>query len=602
MENEKLNYSVINNFYFILKNMFNSHPLLTVFMFLRSPVMVVVPFLGIWMSRTVVEVITQGGSIEYILLTILWVSSALLTVSILNTIFNTQVWSFQHLHDTEYMIKSIKKAFTSDYEIMENPSGLNRFSKAIEVAGGDSSPSRILPDQFSSVIGNFIGIVTYAAILWILNPWIMLTILITTLSGFFVLKLSTNWVYKNKDNWKTTDRKLDYLFLNMGDFTRAKDIRLYSMSGWIGNLFTSVLKDRLFWYKKEATINLKMDFLGIILSLIRESIAYGFLVYLLYNRDMNAAEFVLYFGVIGGFSEFLNGIVSNIDSLNRIHLGICEYRKFIDYPDKTNRGIGAPLPYETFSIEFKNVCYRYTGNDEDTIKNLSFKINKGEKLAIVGINGAGKTTLVKLICGLYEPTSGVILVNDVPVYEYNIEEYHTLFSVVFQDVFLIPKSIACNISTLPEGLLDKDKLSKVIKLAGLENKINSLPNGINTMMVKSVYDDAVDFSGGEMQKLILARALYKDGLALILDEPTAALDPIAESNVYEEYNRISAKRTSVFISHRLASTRFCDRIFYLDNGTIVECGSHEELIMEQGKYHDMFMIQSHYYKEEVKAV
>lgn len=602
MEKVTPNYSAFSNFRFILRNMFRSHPWLTVFMFLRSPVMVAVPFLGIWMSRTVVQVITEGGSIEYVLITIVRVSLAIFIISILSQIFNMKLWSFQQLNDTEYMVRNVQKAFTSDYEIMESPSGLDRFSKALEIAGGDRAASRIVPDQFSSVVGNFIGIITYAALLWVLSPWIMLTILVTTLSGFFVLKISTDWVFQNKDNWKTADRKLDYFFQNMGDFTRAKDIRLYSMSGWIGNLFSSVLGERRFWYKKEAAINLKTDFLGIILSLVRETIAYGFLVYLLYSRGMSAAEFVLYFGVIGGFSEFLNGIVGNIDNLNRVHLSFCEFRTFIDYPDKSNRGIGAPLPTETFTIEFQNVCYRYIGNDEDTIKNLSFTINKGEKLAIVGLNGAGKTTLVKLMCGLYEPTSGVILIDGIPMREYNIEEYYSLFSVVFQDIFLRPKSIACNISAQPENLFDKDKVNNIIKLAGLEKKIASLPDGIDTMMVKSVFDDAVDFSGGEMQKLMLARALYKNGLALILDEPTAALDPIAESNVYEEYNRISAGRTSVFISHRLASTRFCDRIFFLNNGIIAECGSHDELMTKQGKYFDLFEVQSHYYREGVELI
>jgi ABC-type multidrug transport system fused ATPase/permease subunit len=182
---------------------------------------------------------------------------------------------------------------------------------------------------------------------------------------------------------------------------------------------------------------------------------------------------------------------------------------------------------------------------------------------------------------------------------YNREEYYTLFSAVFQDIFVLPLSIAKNVSASVDNEIDRQKLRDTLAFAGLETKIVSLPDGMDTKLIKSVYDDAVDFSGGEMQKLALARALYKGGKALILDEPTAALDPIAESGIYMEYNRMTAGRTSVFISHRLASTRFCDRIFFLEDGKIIECGSHNELMAQQGKYFEMFEIQSHYYRENI---
>lgn len=164
---------------------------------------------------------------------------------------------------------------------------------------------------------------------------------------------------------------------------------------------------------------------------------------------------------------------------------------------------------------------------------------------------------------------------------------------------MLPVSIARNISSQADERVDETRVIDALKLAGLWDKVSSLPNGIHTKLIKSVYEDAVDFSGGEMQKLALARALYKNGKALILDEPTAALDPIAESRIYEEYNRMAQHHTSVFISHRLASTRFCDRIFFLEHGKIIETGTHDQLLKQGGKYAEMFAMQSHYYREDV---
>jgi ABC-type multidrug transport system fused ATPase/permease subunit len=231
------------------------------------------------------------------------------------------------------------------------------------------------------------------------------------------------------------------------------------------------------------------------------------------------------------------------------------------------------------------------------LRNLSFKIKKGEKIAIVGNNGAGKTTLVKLLSALYQPSGGSIKINGKNIAEYNRDEYYTLISPVFQDIYLFPVSIAQNIALCEESDINNDKLSQAIRFAGLQEKIESLPDGYNTPLIKSVVDNAIELSGGEKQKLALARALYKNGLMLILDEPTATLDPIAENEIYLKYNEFSKDKTSIFISHRLASTRFCDRIFFLDDGNIAETGSHDELMAQKGKYAEIFSIQSHYYRE-----
>ena len=251
----------------------------------------------------------------------------------------------------------------------------------------------------------------------------------------------------------------------------------------------------------------------------------------------------------------------------------------------------------------RDVWYKYDGAEDFTLKGIDLTIEEGESLALVGINGAGKTTLVKLICGLYSPTKGEILINGKQINEYNIEEYYSMISAVFQEIrpicFTMLEYVAS--SDLDRLTARADAIS-AMKLAGIGEKIENLENGIDTHLMKGIYDDGVDLSGGEMQKLVLARAIYKNGNMLILDEPTAALDPIAENNLYLKYRELTRGKTSIYISHRFASTRFCDHIVLLEDGVIKESGTHDSLMERDGQYAYMFGVQAKYYKEgEVNA-
>ena len=244
------------------------------------------------------------------------------------------------------------------------------------------------------------------------------------------------------------------------------------------------------------------------------------------------------------------------------------------------------------------MSFTYPGSEKPTLKDLNLTIRPGEKIALVGLNGAGKSTLVKLLCGLYRPTSGTIRVGGRSLSSYGREEYFSLIAAVFQDVKLLPLTIAQNVASDNGDGIDRERVKQCLSLAGLGEMAESLPKKEDTPLGRGVLDDGIELSGGERQKVWMARAFYKRAPILILDEPTAALDPLAEQEIYEKYVRMSEGKTSLFISHRLASTRFCDRIWLLENGRVTEQGSHEELMRKKGAYARLFEVQGKYYRKE----
>ena len=373
-------------------------------------------------------------------------------------------------------------------------------------------------------------------------------------------------------------------------------------------MLASLHRDRFEWTKKMSARGLVGGFLNTLLTLARDGAAYGVLIAMVLSDRIGAGDFVFYFGMISGFSGWLNGIGGMMNDIAYKSARIGYYREYFEIDEKYNHGKGCPLPTPEelpVSVEFDNVSFRYPSSDESdgendfVLKNINLTLRRGEKLAVVGANGVGKTTMIKLLCGLYYPSEGEVRLNGHAVSEYNIEDYYTMFSAVFQDLYLLPVTITEFVSSSEEHI-DRDMVMQVLRQADLEDKISSLPNGIDSRLMKGVFDDSIELSGGEKQKLMLARALYKDAPVIVLDEPTASLDPIAENKLYLKYHELTENKTSIYISHRLASTRFCDRIIYLENGEIAECGTHDELMRRGGKYAHMFELQSHYYREETE--
>ncbi len=295
----------------------------------------------------------------------------------------------------------------------------------------------------------------------------------------------------------------------------------------------------------------------------------------------------------------MNSLVFNVNALLIFNAQMTQVRDFIDLDvmsDDGTQSIDAISPQPR--IEFDRISYRYSDETPFIFRDFSLTIESGEKLALVGINGAGKTTLMLLLMGLLEPTEGRILIDGRDHRSFSRKEYYRLFSTVFQDITVFPETIAANIAGSHH--IDHNKLQKVIQLSGFGHFVETLEQKENTALVRDSASSAIDLSGGMNQRMLLARALYKDAPINILDEPTAALDPLAESRMYKEYDAMSRDKTSIFISHRLASTLFCDRIIYLGNGQILEEGTHHDLMNLRGEYYNMYIAQSAYYQEAVR--
>ena len=603
-EIKKPSYTVWENMRFIIGNLWIWDKQLLLLCNLRIPALVLLPLSAIYLPKLVIDELTAKASPERLIAVVGVFTLIIVILNVLDRYMDANIkW-----RTTSYRFKYIdmvnKKTMDTDYENIDNPEGQTKLQKALNILiyNTNNSGAEVIINSLMQIIANSLGFVLYGGIISLLNPLIVILLLITTAINYLILRYVRNYEHRNKDNWAPIDKKIYYLQTKSGEFANGKDIRLYGMVDWFEKMYEFFVKERLNWTKKVTWRHFLSNIVDGLLIFLRDGVAYAYLIYMILTGKISVANFVLFFGAVAGFSGWLSGIINQVNGINVISLGFCDLRDYLDMTDRSNRGVGISLPKEDelpCDIEFRDITFRYPGSEDNVIENFNLRINKGEKLAIVGVNGAGKTTLIKLLCGLYHPSSGEILVNGNNICKYNRNEYYTLFSAVFQDIRLMPVSVAKNVALCIEAKINREHVLKCLELAGLKEKIDTFSNGIDTMLMKSINETAADLSGGEMQKLVLARALYKNAPIIVLDEPTAALDPIAENELYLKYGDLTKGRTSIFISHRLSSTRFCDRIVFLDKGNIVELGSHTELMSISGKYAEMFEIQSHYYKEHI---
>ena len=597
-------YSMLGCLVWAIKNLWRLDKSFVFFIFASVPMAIILPFVSSYFSKYLIDSIGAGKPFSDLAWIVVFFITASLTLNILNNFTNTRCSSRRYYPTIVYQNEmGYKQGYKTDYENTEKQEYKRISGYAWRDSNSGNCSLEFIWTDISGALIHLLGIVTYASLLAFINPIVFIVVIIASILSYFTTLWQNKYFEKHKHLWEKESRKEGYLKGLSENLQVAKDIKLYGLEEWLNRMMSDYRAHIIMWNKRCRLRGFWASILAGLMTLIQNGVAYVVLIGMLLAGELSAGDFVFYFGIVGSVAGFLHGVVGDVAKLNKRADKIAYYREFYDYPNKFNHGKGCELPTGAVTIELRDVWYKYDGAEDFTLKGINVTLHAGESLALVGVNGAGKTTLVKLICGFYRPTKGEILVNGKQIDEYNIEEYYTMISAVFQEIrpvcFTMFEYVASADINRPSA---REDAVTAMKLAGIWEKIESLEHGIDTHLMKGIYDDGVDLSGGEMQKLVLARAIYKNGNMLILDEPTAALDPIAENKLYLQYRELTRGKTSVYISHRFASTRFCDRIVLLEGGVITESGTHDELMEKNGQYAYMFGVQAKYYKEgEINA-
>ena len=489
------------------------------------------------------------------------------------------------------------KACTTSYPNTRDPAILRLFEKAKKACATNAHPAEHIWETLTQLLLNLAGFLVYLTLVSGLNPLLVLVVTLTTAAGFFVSRRINEWGFLHREEESAYEKKIQYVRDKAESIHLAKDIRIFGLKDWVDYLYQSTLRLYAAFINRRERIYTGACAVDALLTLARNGIAYFYLIQLTIDQDLPASQFLLYFSAFSGFSTWVTGILQQASTLRQESLDLSSIQEYLHLPEPFRFTGGQPIPQcNAYELRLDHVTFRYPGTDRVILQDINLTIRPGEKIAVVGLNGAGKTTLVKLLCGFYDPDEGRVLLNGTDIRDFNRPDYYRLFSTVFQESSILDITVAETVAQDVEHI-DMGRVKDCIAKAGLTEKIESLPQGYDTHIGKNVYLDGVEFSGGQTQRLMLARALYKNGAFLVLDEPTAALDPIAENDIYQKYNEMTAGKSSVFISHRLASTRFCDRILFVKDGIIAEQGTHEELLAQGGSYAKLFDIQARYYQE-----
>ena len=592
--------TIFQNAFIVYKAMFKRYPAAIPLVLIYIVISVSLPLINTLIPAMAIKGITSGSVKTFLN----YIGITVLSMCVFSGIkmFCEKKMQMKHTYTrvSVFMMDFIKKAINTDYLNIEPQPKQKIMGKGVQGVNGNYEGAERVSTLTLEFVVIILGIFSYGTVIFMLD-WRILSI---TLGMFVADVLIRNHAVKygdtHRESFSEPWRKMNYYERNSMNISAGKDIRIFGLKKLFDYHFDSMIRVykkfrynyQLRWYYptiSDTAFNCTRDWL-----------AYTLLIHKVLTGQIDAATFTIYLGIIAGFSFYIYDVSLHFANLRDASHQFNDYHEFMNQKDVFEHNdtvvkSGNDVKCDAPSIEFQNVSFTYEGSEKPVLTNVSFKIKADEKIALVGNNGAGKTTIVKLLCGLYTPTSGQILIDGKNINDIGLENYQDMISVLFQDTSPIALSIAENVCGCEPEDVDRKKLHDCLEKAGLLAKVNTLSKKEETYITQTLDEKGVVLSGGETQKLLLAKAMYKDGPVLILEEPTSALDPIAESRIYEEYNQMADKKTAVFISHRLASTKFCDRILFLDGGKIVEEGSHDELMKKGGKYREIFDIQSHYY-------
>lgn len=508
----------------------------------------------------------------------------------------TQLESVHQEWFSEYVdIQLADRTMKMDFEHTEDPEALDALEKAQEGMSWYSGGIVGVLGAVFGLVNNAAALLGVSLIILFTCPW-LLPVQIAALVVITILNAKNNKI--DLDSFlelAKSNRIFGYVFWQLADFKLGKDIRLYDSADMMCGKAQHFSDEQIGIWRSTMRKQRKNSWGMDAVNALRDGISYFYIGFMAVTRAITVGDFSMCVSAAGTLYWSLYGIVSGVQDVSQKCAYAHRYIEFLRFPAAMVKGTKPVKPGE-HTIEFRHVSFKYPRSEKLVLRDINLTIKSGEHLSIVGLNGAGKTTFIKLLCRLYDVTEGEILIDGVNIKEYSEEEYRRLFSVVFQDFQLFAFSLRENIAFGEQA--DDKELERVLKLAGLWEDAQKLPNGLDTMLYKSFDENGTDLSGGQRQKTAIARALYRNAPVVILDEPTAALDPVAEYEIYRQFNTLIGGKTAVYISHRLSSCKFCDRIVVFADDTIKENGTHEQLVgIDGGIYAGMFAEQAKYYAE-----
>ncbi len=603
MKRTNESYSCFSNILFNIRSAKKWDPKLFYYQFLPVLPGILATYLGLLIPAELVRGLEEQWELQQIILHIFLLAVGMLICDIVKGRMNVYIYRNSETLTMYYEACCYQKVMDLDYNILEEP----------EVAKLRANTWRILQNKYGirsavsvvpAILTGLLGVVWYGLKVSQVSVAIVMLAIVHTMLNLWMIR----WLRKKQAAFHKEigryAKQTSYINRKAMERKAGKDIRIYQMQNWFLKKYDDALVGMDSFYKKIHDGNFGKMLIDALFLMILNGFSYYYLIHLLVDGKIVVSTFVFQIGLVGSFSSALRSMMSHMMLLNGISNSLNYVHSFMELEERHDwsEGVGqermSQIKQEGIRLDLKNIYYRYPNDTEDTLANINISVRPGERLALIGLNGAGKTTLVKLICGFFRPTQGEILVNNIPISGFSKAEYMDLCTVLFQDSTLLPMSLDRNLTGEPPEKIDRQKLDWALELSGFKSKYENLPQKGETVLVREANREAVDFSGGEQQKMLFARALYKEAPLMILDEPTAALDPIAEDEMYQNFARAAAGKTCIYISHRLSSTRFCDRILLLEKGKVVEEGTHQELMEMNGQYANLYEVQSKYYKEQ----